>query len=153
MVYNTWKHGSFLPCINSSRWWWWCNGVEDYFLAPFRPLSAKWALFKYQSLLEYCCCSCPFMTTVYPARFSSMWQSSNKLKLVSWTREKVHCTLMALTVTRSQSSRAPLGCTGDAHHGCAADFSTAALRCYHVTMDKDLWGMCPAPSWFYATKN
>ncbi len=34
---------------------------------------------------------------------------------------------LASTFTRSQSNRAPLGCggTGDLHHGCAADKSTA----------------------------
>ncbi len=56
-----------------------------------------------------------------------MSQSSNHLKLVSWTWQWVHFTQMASTVTRSQSNRAPLGCggTGDLHNGCAADKSAS----------------------------
>ncbi len=51
-----------------------------------------------------------------------MSQSSNHLRLVSWTWQWVHFTQMTSTVTRSQSNRASLGCggTGDSHHGCAA---------------------------------
>ncbi len=51
-----------------------------------------------------------------------MSQSSNHLRLVSWTWQWVHFTQMASTVTRSQYNRAPLGCggTGDSHHGCTA---------------------------------
>ncbi len=62
-----------------------------------------------------------------------MSQSSNLLRLVSWTWQWVHFTQMASTVTRSQSNRAPLGCggTGDSHHGCAADKSAATAWCYH----------------------
>ncbi len=41
-----------------------------------------------------------------------MSQSSNHLRLVSWTWQWVHFTQMASTVTRSQSNRAPLGCGG-----------------------------------------
>ncbi len=50
-----------------------------------------------------------------------MSQSSNHLRLVSWTWQWVHFTQMVSTVTRSQSNRVPLGCggTGDSHHGCA----------------------------------
>ncbi len=66
----------------------------------------------------------PFITTVYP--FSDGYflqdnttisQSSNHLRLVSWTWQWVHFTQMASTVTRSQSNRAPLGCggTGDSY--------------------------------------
>ncbi len=39
-----------------------------------------------------------------------MSQSSNHLRLVSWTWQLVHFTQMGSTVTRSQSNRAPLGC-------------------------------------------
>ncbi len=48
-------------------------------------------------------------------------QSSNHLRLVSWTWQWVHFTQIASTVTRSPSNRAPLGFggTGDLHHGCA----------------------------------
>jgi len=41
-----------------------------------------------------------------------MSQSSNNLKLVSWTWQWVHCTKMAPTVTRSQSNRPSFGCGG-----------------------------------------
>ncbi len=75
-----------------------------------------------------------------------MSQSFNHLGLVSWTWQWVHFTQMASTVTRSQSNRAPLGCggeTGDSLHGCAADKSAETAWCYHVNMDKNLWGMFP----------
>ncbi len=70
----------------------------------------------------------PFMTTVYPSsdgyfqQDNEPSQSSNHLRLVSWTWQWVHFTQMASTVTRSQSNRAPLGCggTGDLHHGCTS---------------------------------
>ncbi len=39
-----------------------------------------------------------------------MSQSSNHLRLVSWTWQWVHFTQMASTVTRSHSNRAALGC-------------------------------------------
>ncbi len=101
----------------------------------------------------------PFMTTVHLSSDGYfrriMSQSSNHLRLVSWTWQLVHFTQMASTVTRSQSNRAPLGCggTGDSHHGCAADKSAATAWCYHVNMDQNLWGMFPTPCWIYATNN
>ncbi len=60
-----------------------------------------------------------------------MSQSSNYLRLVSWTWQWVHFTQMASTFTRSQSNRAPLGCggTGDLHHGYAANKSAATAWC------------------------
>ncbi len=72
-----------------------------------------------------------------------MSQSSNHLRLDSWTWQWVHFTQMASTVTRYQSNRALLGCggTGDLHHGCVADKSAATAWCYHVNMDQNLWGM------------
>ncbi len=84
-----------------------------------------------------------------------MSQSSNHLRLVSWTWQWVHFTQMASTVTRSQSNRAPFGCggTGDSHHGCAADKSAATAWCYHVNMDQNLWEMFTTPYWIYATNN
>ncbi len=77
------------------------------------------------------------------SRIRHMSQSSNHLRLVSWTWQWVHFTQMTSTVTRSQSNRAPLGCggTGDSHHGCAADKSAATVWCYHINMDQNLWGM------------
>ncbi len=102
----------------------------------------------------------PFMTTVYHLLMyfqqdNAPSQSSNHLRLVSWTWQWVHFTQMTSTVTRSQSNRAPLGCGGtrDSHHGCTADKSAATVWCYHVNMDQHLWGMFPTPRWIYATKN
>ncbi len=70
-------------------------------------------------------------------------QSSNHLRLVSWTWQLVHFTQMASAITRSQSNRAALGCGGtrDSHHGCAADKSAATVWCYHVNMDQNLGGI------------
>lgn len=51
----------------------------------------------------------PFMTIFWwrlPAGQRTMSQSSDHLKLVSWTWHWVHCTQMASTVTRSHSNRA-----------------------------------------------
>ncbi len=68
-----------------------------------------------------------------------MSQSSNHLRLVSWTWQWVHFTQMTSTVTRSQSNRAPLGCGGtrDSHHGCVDDKSAATVWCYHDNMDQN----------------
>ncbi len=103
----------------------------------------------------------PFMTTVYPSsdgyfqQDNAPSQSSNHLRLVSWTWQWVHFTQMASTFTRSESNRAPLGCggTGDLHHGCAADKSAATAWFYQVNTDQNLWEMFPSPCWIYATKN
>ncbi len=117
----------------------------DIFLAHFGPLSTNWASFKHHSLPEYCCWPCP---SLYDYSVPIFWcyfqqhnapsQSSNHPRLVSWTYQCFHFTQMASTVTRSQSSRAPLGCggTGDSHHGCAATFCkfAATVWCYHINM-------------------
>ncbi len=126
-----------LLCLNGSGWW--CNGVGDIFLAHFWSLSTNWILCKHHSLPEYCCWPYPSLYD-YSAPMS---QSSNHLRLVSWTWQCVHFTQMASTVTRSQSNRAPLGCggTGDSHRGCAAEKSAATVWWYHVNMDQNLWGM------------
>ncbi len=88
-----------------------------------------------------------FMTTVYPSSEGYIQQdnapcsqSSNHLRLVSWTWQWVQFTQMASTVTRSQSNRAPLGSggTGDLHHGCAANKSVATAWCYHVNVDQNV---------------
>ncbi len=126
-----------LPCLNSSGWCWWCNAVGDIFFAHFGPLSTNWASFKCLSLPEYCFWpwpslydyNVPIFWWLLSARLCTMSQSSNHLRLVSWTWQWVHYTQMASTVTRSQSNRAPLGCggMGDSHHGCAADKSVATV--------------------------
>ncbi len=101
----------------------------------------------------------PFMTTVNPSSDATssriMSQSSNHLRLVSWTWQWVHFTQIASTVPRYQSNRAPLGCggTGDSYHGCAADKSAATAWCYHVNMDQNLCGIFPTPCWIYAMNN
>ncbi len=73
-------------------------------------LSNNWGLFKHHNLPEYCCWPCPslydysvlfFWCT--SSRIMHMSQSSNHLRLVSWTWQWVHFTQMASTVTRSQS--------------------------------------------------
>ncbi len=114
------------------------------------------------SLPEYCCWPCP---SLYDYSVPIFWcyfqqnnapsQSSNHLRLVSWTWQWVHFTQMASTVTRSQSNRAALGCGGtrDSHHGCADDKSAETVWCYHVNMDQNLWEMFPTPCWIHATKN
>ncbi len=83
-----------------------------------------------------------------------MHQSSNHLRLVSWTWQWVHFTQITSTVTRSQSNRAPLGCGGtrDSHHGCADDKSAATVWCYHDNMNQNLWGMFTTPCWICATR-
>lgn len=47
---------------------------------------------------------------------------------------------MASIITRSQSTRAPLGCweTGDLHHGFTDKTLAAAASCYRVNMDQKL---------------
>ncbi len=100
----------------------------------------------------------PFMTTVYPSSDGYFQQDNaprHKAQIISdWFLEHDN-EFTLLTVTRSQSNRAPLGCggTGDSHHGCAADKSAATAWCYHVNMDQNLWGMFPTPCWIYAMKN
>ncbi len=83
---------------------------------------------------------CTHLLMATSSRIMHQSQSSNHLRLVSWTWQWVHFTQMASTVTRSQSNRAPLWCggTGDLHHGCAADKSAAIVWCNHVNMDQNL---------------
>ncbi len=129
----------------------------------YYQISTNWASFKRHSPPEYCCWPCPSLYDysvpifwwLLPAGYCTISQSSNHLRLVSWTWQWVHLTQMASTVTRSQSNRAPLGCGGkrDSHHGCAANKSAATASCYHVNMDHNLWGMFPTPCWIYAMKN
>ncbi len=138
-----------LPCLNGSGCWW-CNGVGDIFLAHFAPIEHRLNTTVYLSIVADHVH--PFMTTVYHLLMyfqqdNAPSQSSNHLRLVSWTWQWVHFTQMSSTVTRSQSNRAPLGCGGtrDSHHGCADDKSAATVWCYHVNMDQNLWGMFPTP--------
>ncbi len=144
------KNGSILPCLNGSGWWGWCNGVGDIFLAHFGPLNTNWASFKRHSLPEYCYWPCPSLYDygvpifwwLLPAGQCTMSQSSNHLRLVSWTWKWVHFTQMASTVTRTQSNRAHLGCGG-----------TGDVQQLRPNMDQNLWGMFPTHCWIYATKN
>ncbi len=96
-------------------------------LGPLVPIehrlnaTSTWVLLLTMSIPLWLQCTHLLMTT--SSRIMS--QSSNHLRLVSWTWQWVHFTQMASTVTRSQFNRASLGCggTGDSHHGCAADKS------------------------------
>jgi len=85
----------------------------------------------------------------------TMSQSSDHLKLVSWTWQWVHWTQMTSTVTRSQSSRELLWCggTGYSHNGHAANISAATVWCCHVIMDQNLCkGVQPGTSKVYLRK-
>ncbi len=102
------------------------DGVEDIFLAHFGPLSTNWALFKRH----------PFMTTVYPssdATSSSIMhhvtkQKSSQIGFLNMTMSSLYSN--GLHSHQISISRAPLGCgTGDSHHGCAAEKSTATAWC------------------------
>ncbi len=66
-----------------------------------------------------------------PARYSEQQSRWTEMMIVD-----IHAFIMASTVTRSQSNRAPLGCGGtrDSHHGCADDKSAATVWCYHDNM-------------------
>ncbi len=138
------KAWSILPCLNGSGWWW-CNSVGDIFLTHFGPLSINWAPFKTPTWVLLLTMSiplwlqCTHLLMYFQQDNAQLSQSSNQLRLVSWTWQWVHFTQMASTVTRSQSNRAPLGCggTGDWHHGCAADKPAATAWCYHVNMEQN----------------
>ncbi len=102
----------------------------------------------------------PFITTVYPSSDGYFQQDNapcHKAQITSdWFLEHDNeFTLLVSTVTRSQSSRAPLGCggKGDSHHGWAAHKSAATVWCYHVNKDQNIRIIFPTPCWIYATKN
>lgn len=86
-----------------------------------------------------------------PAGWCTMSQRSHHLTLVSgpwpwvdsWT-----VTLVASSLSRSQSNRAALGrvITGDSPHRCAADRCAATLWCSHVSMERNVCGTRPWPS-------
>ncbi len=146
------------PCLNGSGWWWGCNGVGIFSWHTLVPIEHRLNTTVFLSIVADHVH--PFMTTVYHLLMyfqqdNAPSQSSNHLRLVSWTWQWVHFTQMASTVTRSQSNRAPLGCGGtrDSHHGCADDKSAETVWCYHDNMDQNLWGMFLTPCWIYATKN
>ncbi len=102
----------------------------------------------------------PFMNTVYPSSDGYFQQDNapcHKAQIISdWFLE--HDNEFNLLKWPPQSlDRNPIehicGGKGDLHHGCAANKSAATAWCYHVNMDKNLWGMFPTPCWIYATKN
>ncbi len=142
----------------------------------FRLVVVVWGIFSWHTLgpfvpIEHCLNTTaylsivadhvhPFMTTVYPSSDGYFQQDNapcHKAQIISdWFLEHekwFHFTQMASTVTRSQSIKAPLGCsgTGDLHHGCTADKSAAAAWCYYVNMEQNLEGMFPTPCWIYDT--
>ncbi len=143
-----------LPFLNGSGWCW-CNGVGGIFswhtLGLLVPIDHRLNATVYLSIVADHVH--PFMTTVYHLLMyfqqdNAPSQSSNHLRLVSWTWQWVHFTQMTSTVTRSQSNRASLGCGGtrDSHHGCADDKSAVTVWCYHDNMNQHLWAMFPTPS-------
>lgn len=81
-------------------------------------------LLKCHSLSQYYCWPHP---SIYDHSVPTFWlkhtisQSSNELKLVSWTWTWIHCVRITFTVTRSQSIRC--GGMGNLHQECAADKS------------------------------
>lgn len=82
-----------------------------FFLARFKPLIHH----HYLSIVA------DHSTVLWPqctAAYCAMSQSSNHLKVISWTRTCIHCTQTASTVSRSQSKRAHLRCdeTADSVH-------------------------------------
>ncbi len=146
---KAWIHSALSQC---SGWWWWCNGVwisSWHTLDSFVQIEHRLNTTPYLSIVadQVHTYSVPIFWWLLPAGLCNMSQSSNHLRLVSWTWQWVQFTQMASTVTRSQSNRALLGCggTGDSHHGCAADKSAETAWCYHVNMDQNLWGMFPKP--------
>ncbi len=114
--------------------------VWGIFSWQFGPLSTNWASFKHHRLPEYCFWPCPSLyDTVYPSsddyfqQDNAPSQSSNHLRLVSWTWKWVNFTQMASTVTRSQSNRAPLGCGGTrfASWTCSRQICSVMLSCQY----------------------
>ncbi len=78
-----------------------------------------------------------------------MSQSSNHLRLVSWTWQWVHFTQMSSTVSRFQSNREHLWKVVEREihiMDVQPKKSAATAWCYHVNMDQILWGMFPTPS-------
>ncbi len=100
----------------------------------------------------------PFMTTVYPSSDGYFQQdnapchkSSNHVRLVSWHDNEFTLLIMASTVTRSQSNKAPFGMWWNWRFSSWM-CSRAAAWCYHVNMDQNLWGIFPTACWIYATR-
>ncbi len=121
-----------LPCLNGSGCWWWCNGVGDIFLAHLVQIEHRLNATVYLSIVAdhvHAVMTTVYLLLMYFQQDNASSQSSNHLRLVSWTWRWVHFTQMTSTVTRSQSNRAALGCGGtrDSHHGCAADKSAATV--------------------------
>ncbi len=99
--------------------------------------------------------SVPIFWCYFQQDNATMSQSSNHLRLVSWTWQWVHFTQMASTVTRSQSNRAPLGCAGTRFTSwmCSRQICSNCVTLSCQCEPNNLWGMFPTPCWIYATKN
>ncbi len=86
----------------------------------------------------------PFMATMYPSSDGYFQQDNapcHKAQIISnWFLEhdRVHCTKMPPTVTRSQPNRASLGCggTGASCPGCASHKSPSTERRYPIKMSQ-----------------
>lgn len=96
---------------------------------------------------------CTHLLMATSSRITRMSQSSNNLKLVSWTWWWVNCPQIA-SVTISQSNRAPLGCGGtrNSHHRRASQKSVTEW-CYHAKMYQNLLWMILASCWIYSMNN
>ncbi len=95
-----------LPCLNGSGCWW-CNGVGVFSWHT----SINWACLNPQSTWVLLLTIIPLwlQCTIFwctSSRIMLVSQSSNHLRLVSWTWQWVHFTQITSTVTRSQSNRA-----------------------------------------------
>ncbi len=123
-----------LPCLNSSGGGVMVWGIFSWYtLGLLVPIEHRLNATAYLSIVADN--AHPFMTTVYPSSDGYFQQDNtpcHKAQLISdWFLEhdNVFTLLMASTVTRSQSNRAPLGCGGtrDPYHvpECEADKSAA----------------------------
>lgn len=97
---TTWKNRSILPCVNSLCWRWY-NDVWDVFLEHGLLVPTQYCLRLQPAWV---------LSSLVVFQWLPLSQSSNQLKLVSWTWQWDHCFKMASTATRYHFSRAPLGC-------------------------------------------
>lgn len=142
LVWTTWRHGSFLPYINSSGWW--CNGVGDIFLAHFGRFSTNGALFKLHSLAEYCCSPCPSLNDHSVLIIGWLLPTGQRTMSRSWTHllyehDNEFTVLQWSPQPPDLNPTAPCGCggTGDLHHGGAANKSAVTVWCNHDMDQKE----------------
>lgn len=118
-----WAHRSILPCVKGTCCCWcMCRGrfIANYQLTTVKITKPTWVF-----LLILCTPLWPQSTHVLmacPSRITQ-YQRARLLKLVPLTWQYFQKTVVASTVTRCTSNRAPLGFDGmgDLSHECAAD--------------------------------